>query len=201
MATTTLGLRYNCGSVAYLERLNRVARLALLGLLSISCMGNSVAPVETPSPKARAAEAAASEFVELTGSFRENKGRLPWPTSGVVTGTFGTRTHPVYGTKTRSIGIEISTSPMAPVRAVFDGRVERIFAMPGYGTCVMVSHGDYATIYANLSSVNVQQNQRVRAGEGIARTGTSDDPLGAGLFFGLFAESQAVDPAAWLQRR
>jgi septal ring factor EnvC (AmiA/AmiB activator) len=149
----------------------------------------------------REAEAAASEFVELTGSFRENKGKLPWPTSGVVTGTFGTRTHPVYGTKTRSIGIEISTAPTAPVRAVFAGRVERIFAMPGYGTCVMVSHGDYATIYANLSSVDVQQGQRVRAGEGIARAGTSDAPLGAGMFFGLFAESQAVDPAGWLQRR
>lgn len=150
---------------------------------------------------ARAAEAAASEFVELTGSFLQNKGKLPWPTSGVVTGTFGTRTHPVYGTKTRSIGIEISTAPTAPVRAVFDGRIERIFVMPGYGTCVMISHGDYATIYANLSSVNVQQGQSVRAGEGIARAGTNDDPLGAGMFFGLFAESEAVDPAGWLQRR
>ncbi len=149
----------------------------------------------------RAAEAAESAFVELTGSFRQNKGKLPWPAAGVITGTFGTRTHPVYGTKTRSIGIEISTTPTAPIRAVFDGRVERIFAMPGYGTCVMLSHGDYATVYANLSSVNVQQGQSVRAGEGIARAGTADDPLGAGMFFGLFAQSEAVDPAAWLQRK
>ena len=148
-----------------------------------------------------AARAAESAFVELTGSFRQNRGKLPWPADGVTTGTFGTRTHPVYGTKTRSIGIEISTTPTAPVRAVFDGRVERVFAMPGYGTCVMVSHGDYATIYGNLSSVNVQQGQSVRAGEGIARAGTADDPLGAGMFFGLFAESEAVDPAGWLQRK
>ena len=150
---------------------------------------------------ARAAEAAESAFVELTGSFRQNKGKLPWPASGVVTGTFGTRTHPVYGTKTRSIGIEISTTPTAPIRSVFAGRVERVFAMPGYGTCVMLSHGDYATIYANLSSVNVQQGQTVRAGEGIARAGTPDDPLGAGMFFGVFAQSEAVNPAEWLQRK
>ena len=148
-----------------------------------------------------AARAAESAFVELTGSFRQNRGKLPWPASGVITGTFGTRTHPVYGTKTRSIGIEISTTPTAPVRSVFAGRVERVFAMPGYGTCVMLSHGDYATIYANLSSVNVQQGQNVRAGEGIARAGTADDPLGAGMFFGVFAESEAVDPADWLQRK
>src|SRR5690606_39945715 len=93
-----------------------------------------------PAPAAGPAE---SEFVRLTGSFRQNRGSLPWPASGVVTGTFGLRTHPVYGTKTRSIGVEISTSAQAPVRSVFDGKVERIFAMPGYGTCVMVSHGDY----------------------------------------------------------
>ncbi len=150
---------------------------------------------------AREAEAAESALVELTGSFRQNRGRLPWPTNGVVTGTFGTRTHPVYGTKTRSIGLELSTPPTASVRAVFNGLVSRVFAMPGYGTCVMVSHGDYATIYGNLSSVDVRQGQEVRAGQGVGRAGTADDPLGPGLFFALFVSGEAVDPAGWLQRK
>ncbi len=153
------------------------------------------------SNNAAAARAAESEFVELTGSFRQNKGRLPWPTSGVVTGTFGTRTHPVYGTKTRSIGIELSTPPTAPVRAVFDGTVIRVMAMPAYGTSVMVSHGDYVTIYGNLSSVDVQPGTEVRAGQGLGRAGTANDPLGPGLFFALFSGGEAVDPAGWLQRR
>ena len=150
---------------------------------------------------ARVAEAAESALVELTGSFRQNRGRLPWPTNGVVTGTFGTRTHPVYGTKTRSIGLELSTPPTASVRAVFDGLVSRVFAMPGYGTCIMVSHGDYATIYGNLSSVDVRQGQEVRAGQGVGRAGTADDPLGAGVFFALFSGGEAVDPAGWLVRK
>ncbi len=150
---------------------------------------------------ARAAEAAESALVELTGSFRQNRGRLPWPATGVVTGTFGTRTHPVYGTQTRSIGLELSTPPTASVRAVFDGVVSRVFAMPGYGTCIMVSHGDYATIYGNLSSVDVRQGEAVRAGQGVGRAGTADDPLGAGVFFALFAGGEAVDPAGWLVRK
>lgn len=150
---------------------------------------------------ARAAEAAESAFVELSGSFRQNRGKLPWPAAGVVTGTFGTRTHPVYGTKTRSIGLEISTPPTASVRAVFAGTVIRIFAMPAYGTSVMVSHGDYATIYGNLSSVDVRQGQQIRAGQAVGRAGTASDPLGAGVFFALFADGDAVDPAGWLQRR
>lgn len=150
---------------------------------------------------AREAEAAESAFVELTGSFRQNRGQLPWPATGVVTGTFGTRTHPVYGTKTRSIGLELSTAPMASVRAVFNGSVSRVFAMPGYGTCIMVSHGDYATIYGNLSSVDVRQGQDIRAGQGVGRAGTADDPLGAGVFFALFSGGEAVDPAGWLVRK
>ncbi len=150
---------------------------------------------------ARAAEAAESAFVELTGSFRQNRGRLPWPANGVVTGPFGTRTHPVHGTKTKSIGLELSTAPAASVRAVFGGRVSRVFAMPGYGTCIMVSHGAYATIYGNLSSVDVRQGQEVQAGQGVGRAGTADDPLGAGVFFALFASGEAVDPAGWLVRK
>ncbi|MEM1043898.1 MAG: peptidoglycan DD-metalloendopeptidase family protein [Bacteroidota bacterium] len=159
------------------------------------------ARAEGDTEAVRAAEAAESAFVELTGSFRQNRGRLPWPATGVVTGTFGTRTHPVYGTKTKSIGLEISSAPMASVRAVFDGLVSRVFAMPGYGTCIMVSHGDYATIYGNLSSVDVRQGQEVRAGEGVGRAGTAEDPLGAGVFFALFSGGEAVDPAGWLARR
>ena len=153
------------------------------------------------SAEARAARAAESRYVELSGSFLQNRGRLPWPAQGVVTGTFGLRTHPVHGTKTRSIGIELSTQPTASVQAVFDGTVSRVFVMPGYGTCVMVSHGEYATVYGNLSSVDVRQGEQVRAGQGVGRAGTANDPLGAGLFFALFSGTDAVDPAGWLQRR
>lgn len=158
----------------------------------------AAAAADRPPPAAGPAESA---VVRLSGSFRQNRGSLPWPASGVVTGAFGLRTHPVHGTRTRSIGIEIATSAQTPVRSVFDGKVERIFAMPGYGTCVMVSHGDYATIYGNLSSVQVRQGQQLRAGEALGRSGTSAEPLGAGVFFALFASGQAEDPLPWLQRR
>ncbi|MDX1531399.1 MAG: peptidoglycan DD-metalloendopeptidase family protein [Rhodothermales bacterium] len=161
----------------------------------------AAATAASPARPAPAPDVAEAELVRLSGSFRQNRGKLPWPASGVVTGTFGLRTHPVYGTKTRSIGIEISTPPTAPVRAVFGGAVSRIFRMPGYGTCVMVTHGDYATVYGNLSTVGVQQGQRVEPGQALGRGGTPSDPLGAGVFFALFADGEAVDPAAWLRPR
>ena len=144
----------------------------------------------------------AENVVRLTGSFRSNRGRLPWPAPGVVTGGFGLRTHPVYGTKTTSPGIEVSTAAAATVRAVFDGTVSRVFVMPGYGTCVMVSHGDYTTVYGNLSEVSVGQGQTVQGGQVLGRAGTPDAPLGAAVFFALYTpEKQATDPTAWLGSR
>ena len=137
--------------------------------------------------------------VSLSGSFRQNRGRLPWPVNGTITGAFGTRTDPVYGTRINSPGVDISTRAGAGVNAVFDGVVERIGAMSTYGTYVMVSHSGYTTIYGNLSSVSVSQGQRIRAGQVVGRAGTSNQRRGASLFFAIFEGETAVDPTRWLR--
>jgi murein hydrolase activator len=137
----------------------------------------------------------------MAGSFRANRGRLPWPVDGTVTGRFGTRTDPAYGTRIESPGIDITTSPGAAVRAVFGGTVERVGAMSTYGTYVMVGHGGFTTVYGNLSDVAVRQGQTVQAGQGLARAGTSQERRGAGLFFAVFEGDDPVDPTDWLVRR
>lgn len=160
------------------------------------------APVRTaPAAPARTTSAppAADRPVSLGGTFRGNRGRLPWPADGTVTGRFGTRTDPVHGTRVDSPGIDITTVPGAGVRAVFEGTVEAINVMPTFGTFVMVSHGGYHTFYANLSSVGVQKGQRVRAGQTIGRAGTSDQSRGTGLFFAIFEGERQVDPTPWLR--
>ena len=153
-----------------------------------------------PAPRSAPAVApAAAPAEDLTGSFRQNRGRLPRPAAGTVVGRFGTRTDPAYGTSVTSIGIDIATAPGAPARAVFDGVVERVGTMATYGTFVMVSHGGYTTIYGNLSGVSVRQGQRVRAGQAVGRAGTADSRRGSQLFFALFQGGEAVDPAGWLR--
>ena len=115
---------------------------------------------------------------------------------------FGTRVHPVYKTKTPNPGIEIATQAGAPVQAVYSGIVNRVLAMPGYGTCVTVSHGAYTTVYGNFSTVTVQQGQRVEAGTLLGRAGTSAEPKGTALFFALFSPAgSAENPAPWLRAR
>ncbi|MCH8031882.1 MAG: peptidoglycan DD-metalloendopeptidase family protein [Bacteroidetes bacterium] len=142
---------------------------------------------------------ASDRIVSLSGSFRQNRGRLAWPADGTVTGSFGTRTDPVYGTRIDSPGIDISTPSAAGVRVVFEGVIERVGAMSTYGTYVMISHGGYTTIYGNLSSVSVSKGQRVQAGQLIGRAGTHAQRRGAGVFFAIFEGETAVNPTRWLR--
>lgn len=142
---------------------------------------------------------ARAEAEALTGSFRENKGQLPWPVQdGVVTETYGTHVHEVYGTKTVSPGMTIQTEPESPVHAVFSGTVSRVFVMAGYGSCATIRHGDFMSVYCNLSSLYVREEDEVTSGDRIAHAGNDDQPLGNAVFFGLFTGNGHTDPRPWL---
>ena len=142
---------------------------------------------------------AAAEFVQLSGSFMQNRGRLPWPTSGVVHEPFGDVINPVYGTKTPNPGVIISTPASAEVRSVFDGQVIDVSVLPEYGTYVVIEHGDYKTVYSNFSMTYVGEGDRVKAGQVIGRAGTDSEPKGKAVFFALFKEGKPVDPVPWLK--
>lgn len=144
---------------------------------------------------------AAAEFVELTGSFLDNRGRLPWPTSGVVREHFGNVVNPVYGTTTPNPGMIIDTQPSAEVRSIFDGHVIDVSVLPEYGTYVVVEHGTYKSVYSNFSMTYVAEGDRVQAGQVIGRAGTDAEPKGMALFFALFKEGSPVDPEPWLSPR
>lgn len=144
---------------------------------------------------------AAVAFAELSGSFEQNRGRLPWPAEGAIIEPFGDIVNPVYGTRTPNPGILIGTAPQAEVRAVFDGRVIAVDAMPEYGTYILIQHGEYQTFYSNLSLVYVSIGQEVRAGQVIGRAGTDAEPKRAGVFFSLFRGGEVLNPTPWLRPR
>jgi len=157
------------------------------------------------STRRRVAEAAdpraAAEFTAMTGSFLQNRGRLPWPTSGVVSEPFGDVINPVYGTKTPNPGVIIETPPSAEVRSIFDGQVIDVSILPEYGTYVVVEHGEYKTVYSNFSMTYIAEGDRVKAGQIIGRAGTDAEPKGTAVFFALFKEGAPIDPVPWLSPR
>lgn len=142
----------------------------------------------------------AAALSALSGSFEQNRGRLPWPAQGVVTEPFGEVVNPVHGTRTSNPGVLITSAPSAEVRAVFKGEVIGVDAMPEFGTYVVIRHGDrYQSLYSNFSMVYVGAGQYVEAEQVIGRAGTESAPKGPGVFFGLFEQGQEFDPRAWLR--
>jgi murein hydrolase activator len=142
----------------------------------------------------------AAAYAALTGSFTDNRGRLPWPSRGVIREAFGNIVNPVYGTTTPNPGILIDTQPQADVRSVFEGTVVDVDVMPEYGTIVVIQHGEYRSVYSNFSALYVERGDLVSAGQMIGRSGTQNEPKGPALFFAIFRSGQAIDPAPWLQR-
>lgn len=138
----------------------------------------------------------------MENSFSNSRGTLRWPVqSSTVSEHFGRRRHPVYGTVTNNLGIEIVTDPGETVRAVHDGYVIAIRPLPGYGDVVMVQHGRYITAYGNLSEINVRQRTLLRAGDIIGKAGQDDSPRGESLFFLVREDNSNLDPEAWLRQK
>lgn len=108
------------------------------------------------------------EESKLSNNFKNNKGRLPWPTKrGIVTGHFGEHNHPVLaGIKINNNGIDISTNKGATARAIFGGTVTGVILLPGGSKkAVIVKHGNYFTVYGNLIDVIVTKGDKVNIKE------------------------------------
>jgi septal ring factor EnvC (AmiA/AmiB activator) len=66
---------------------------------------------------------------------------------------------------------------------------------------VILFHGEYKSIYGNLSEVIVRPNSFVRAGELIGYGGTSTSSKGESVFLMIKKGQSDVDPAQWIQPR
>jgi septal ring factor EnvC (AmiA/AmiB activator) len=135
----------------------------------------------------------------VSRSFAESKGQLPWPVkSHTVSEHFGKQRHPVYGTVTPNLGIEIVTDPKSPIRVVHDGYVISILPFRAYGDVVVVKHGRFMTAYGNLSEIMVRKNQPLQQGDIIGLSGDQNSTMGESLFFLIRENNDNLDPEEWL---
>lgn len=131
------------------------------------------------------------------------KGHLSWPLSGKVVRKFGLQIHPVFKTKIKSNGIEISPSKEEyEVRAVADGKVAFISRFRGYGRVIILDHGGrYYTIYGHLLDIYVKRGERVKKGQVMGSLGKSSFWKGRTLYFEIRYGDQPLNPLRWLSRR
>ena len=99
----------------------------------------------------------------ISENFEKNKGKLPWPvTHGVIVSSFGKHPHPVIpGIYVENKGVDIATDKQATVYSVFGGTVTSVFTLPGAGYNVIITHGNYKTVYTNLREVKVSKGDKV----------------------------------------
>lgn len=149
-----------------------------------------------------------SPEVALAGKkFEENKGKLPWPvSSGAITGNYGRQQHSVVSTAfIENNGIDISTDKSADVRVVFDGTVSSILTIPGAGKAVIVSHGNYRTVYANLQEVTVNVGQKLTTKQKVGNLLPNSSGKISESHFEIWqitsSDMKTVNPASWLVKK
>ncbi len=154
--------------------------------------GSTARDVYKLTPEARA----------LAVDFANNKGKLPWPVrSGIVVRRFGSQPHPVVKTVTvSSNGVHIETEPGTKARAIFNGTVSEVQAVPGANRAVMVRHGDYLSIYNNLSKVMVKKGDVVSIGQDIGEVATNSSSGKTTLYFLIYKNMDKLDPSDWILR-
>lgn len=136
----------------------------------------------------------------LAADFASNKGKLPWPVeTGVVAMSFGKHPHPIISSIPIQInGVRIRTEEDAKAKAVFSGVVSEVQAVRGAHMAVMLRHGDYITIYNNLSDVYVHKGDKVRLGQELGRVAISTATGKTTLYFLIYKNTQKLDPADWI---
>jgi len=138
--------------------------------------------------------------IKLSDDFSTNKGKLPWPTDkGIVISTFGVHPHPILNDiKIKNNGIDISASNGSKARAVFDGKVTGIVSIPGSGKAVIIRHGEYLTVYSNLSNVYVKTGDTVKTKQSIGLINTDEEENKTEMHFEIWFGKVLTDPENWL---
>ncbi|MBX7182209.1 MAG: peptidoglycan DD-metalloendopeptidase family protein [Bacteroidia bacterium] len=140
--------------------------------------------------------------MELSNNFESNRGKLPWPTTtGVIESGYGEHQHPdLPNVKTFNNGVDIATDRGANARAIFDGVVTGIVTIQGANKAVIIRHGEFLTVYANLQSVSVKVGDKVSVKQIIGSIYTDTDEGKTILHLEVWKGKTKMNPGLWLNR-
>lgn len=121
-------------------------------------------------------------------------------TESYITSGFGTRADPIVGGGEFHKGIDFSANTGDPVLAVADGVVSFVGDRSGYGNVVEIDHGNgYVTRYAHNSRLERRVGELVRAGDEIAKAGSTGRSTGAHVHLEVWRDGRVVNPRPFLQ--
>lgn len=144
-----------------------------------------------------------AEASALAANFTSNRGKLPWPITkgGVVVSKYGRHRHPQFpNVEVFNSGVEIATEQGAQARAVFNGTVLGITQQTGAKVSVMVQHGNYISVYNNLTNLLVKKGDKVATKQAIGTVYTNSTTNKTILKFAVFQNQTRLNPADWIYK-
>lgn len=137
----------------------------------------------------------------LASNFIANKGKLPWPVEkGFVKARYGKQPSLIDRSLTvQRNGVLITTEKKAKARVIFNGTVIKVTAIRNSNPMVMIKHGNYITVYKNLSKVYVKEGDTVKTKDVIGEVSTNleGDTI---LSFSIFKDATTQNPASWIYK-
>lgn len=142
------------------------------------------------------------EAEALSNDFANNRGKLPWPiTKGIICEPYGEHEHPaIKGFMMMNNGVEICSSKGAMARSIFDGEVTSVAVSPTGGKLVIIRHGEYLSVYTNLSNVQVKVGEKVKLKQSIGTVMADEDDTKSAMNFQIWKGQKTMDPSGWLYK-
>ncbi|MEM9720196.1 MAG: peptidoglycan DD-metalloendopeptidase family protein [Bacteroidota bacterium] len=142
-----------------------------------------------------------NEFKDIEKAFEREKGFHYWPVptnKGVVVGEYGT-TRDAFGNRIENDGVYIRTSKGQYIRSIFQGKVTGVTNIQMNGYVVIIEHGAYRSVYANLESYSVNPGDMIGAKQVIGTVRTEPRTNESLLHFLIYkAPDQFLDPEEWI---
>lgn len=157
------------------------------------------APVQKPHEE-KPAKTTTATSTPASG-FASAKGSLPRPVRGSfrIVIPYGRHSRPdMPKVQLDNTGIDAEVNSGAAVQAVYDGQVAAVYRAQGFGTVVLLRHGEYYTVYANLGSCSVSTGQKLKQGQTLGTVASGGD-LAPTIHFEVWKQRTRLNPSEWLR--
>jgi murein DD-endopeptidase MepM/ murein hydrolase activator NlpD len=115
-----------------------------------------------------------------------------------LTSAFGPRINPVTGNPRFHKGLDLAAPAGTEVFAARNGVVTAQGYDSIYGNYIIISHGEWTSLYGHLSEIHTVLLKNVRSGSLIGRVGSTGQSTGPHLHFELRQNGIARDPEKYL---
>lgn len=133
-------------------------------------------------------------------SFADQKGALPPPLQGVITQKFGLMKGQEHPYTISHKGVFISAAKGSPIKSIFEGTVSFVGEVPGFGTTLIVDHGDhFYSVYSHTQDVKVKRGDEISQAQILAQVGEPLQENIPGLYFEIRHFSEPYDPQQWMK--